>query len=119
MAVVLKLTCNAKLCAANAMSNCCATASPQNLLNNNIRQAFGLGVLDPPYHLLFNLYGFTPLSPMVDVWGRNVKDQKVPPAHPDRQLWAWSGWLTLTPLEGFRPHHCSEPLHFTSENHNE
>ena len=42
-------------------------------------------LLDPPYipfPMLFNLEGFTPLPPMVDMLERNVKGRKESPANP-------------------------------------
>ena len=59
--------------------------------------------------------GLPPLSPMVDIWGRNVTDQKVPPAQHDRQLRHWSRWRSLIFFEVLPPHPRLEPLKFSSE----
>ena len=52
---------------------------------------------------------------MVDIWGRNVKDQKVSPAHPDRSY--GPGVLTLIDPFGGASHHM--PLNFSSESHHD
>ena len=52
---------------------------------------------------------------MVNIWGRNVKGQKVAPAHPDHSY--GSGVLTLICPFGGGSHHM--PLNFNSESNND
>ena len=75
-------------------------------------------MLDPVHHLfpiLFIVYEFTPLFPMVDIWGRNAKTQKVSPTHPDHMYGA--GVLTLIGPIGGGTHHMQ--LNFNSESNND
>ena len=74
------------------------------------------GVLDPPYHLFPLLFmGSPPLSPMVDIWGINLKGRKVPPAHPDSSY--GPGVLSHIGPFGGASHHM--PLNFNSESNHE
>ena len=52
---------------------------------------------------------------MVDIWGRNLKHQKVPPAHPDPNY--GPGVLPLICPFGGGSHHM--PLNFSSETNND
>ena len=52
---------------------------------------------------------------MVDIWGRNLKGQKVPPTHPDHSY--GTGVLTVIDPFGGGSHHM--PLNFNSESNNE
>ncbi len=52
---------------------------------------------------------------MVDIWGRNVKGQKVAPSHPDHSY--GPGGLTVIGPFGGCSHHA--PLNFISESNSE
>ena len=52
---------------------------------------------------------------MEDIWGRNVKDQKVAPAHPDPSY--GPGVLPVIDPFGGASHHM--PLNFSSESNND
>ena len=68
-----------------------------------------------PFCPLLNLKGFTPLPPMVDIWGRKVKDRNPSPTHPDRRLWGAIGCHSLALFGGLAPHPHWKPPNYCSE----
>ena len=73
-------------------------------------------MLDPVHHLIPLLFmGSPPLSPMVDIWGRNVETQDQSPSNHDPSY--GPGVLAHIDPFGRASHHL--PLNFSSESNHE
>ena len=78
-----------------------------------IRQASGLGRVRFPLSPVCLLFmGSPPLSPMVDIWGRNVKGRNASPSNHDPSY----GLGVLTVIDPFGGASHNMPLNFSSEN---
>ena len=122
---VQKMSC----CAEPIWNHCSMFTGPFTRCHNKInrktkiRQASGLGPVRSRaqlFPLLFIVYcllfmGLPPLSPIEDIWGRNLKHQKVSCAHPDPNY--GPGVVTDIDAIGGASHRI--PLNFISESNND